>query len=95
MSTTVGIRELRRHASAVMRSVVAGEVIEITDQGHPIALIVPLKPSVLDQLIGENRATKAEGYLLTLMEKLGLPGAAEPGRMKPSQALAELRAHER
>jgi prevent-host-death family protein len=95
VSNSVGIRELRQQASAVLRRVVAGEVIDVTDHGHPIARIVPLRPSVLDQLVLEGRATDAEGDLLDLMDELGLPAAPEPGRQSPSQALAELRADER
>lgn len=95
MSNTVGIRELRQQASALLRRVAAGEVIDITDHGHPVARIVPLRPSVLDQLVLEKRASEADGDLLELMDDLGLPAAPERGRMKPTRALAELRADER
>lgn len=95
MGHTVGIRELRQQASAVLRRVVAGEVIDVTDHGHPIARIVPLRPGVLDQLVLENRASEASGDLLDLMEELGVPVRARRGRVSPSRALAELRADER
>ena len=91
----VGVRELRQQASAVLKRVVNGEVIEVTDHGHPIARIVPLRSGVLDQLVLEGRATEAMGDLLDLMDELGLPETAEAGRQLPSQALAELRADER
>jgi len=91
---TVGIRELRQQASAVLRRVVSGEVIEITEHGHPIARIVPLRAGVIDQLILEGRVTSARGDLLDLAEELDLPEVAE-GRSLPSVALAELRADER
>jgi prevent-host-death family protein len=95
MINKVGIRELRQQASAVMKRVVGGEVIEVTDHGHPIARIVPLRPSVLDQMVLEGRATEATGDLLDLMDELGLPQAVSAGRQLPSQALAQLRADER
>ena len=95
MSNSVGIRELRQQASAVLRRVMAGEVIEVTEHGHPIARIVPLRRSVLDQLVIEGRASEAEGDLLEVMGELGLAAAPEPGCMSPSQALAQLRADER
>jgi|SRR5579859_801441 len=95
MSNTVGIRELRQQASSVLKRVVAGEVIEVTDHGHPIARIVPLRPSVLDQLVMEGRASEGEGDLLDLMGALRLPAAPVAGRKSPSRALAELRANER
>ncbi len=95
MSNTVGIRELRQQASSVLKRVVAGEVIEVTDHGHPIARIVPLRPSVLDQLVVEGRASEGEGDLLDLMDELHLPSAPIPRRKSPSRALTELRADER
>ena len=95
MSNIVGIRELRQQASAVLRRVVAGEVIEVTDHGHPIARIVPLRHGALDQLVLEGRASDAEGDLLGLMDGLGLPVAPEAGRQSPSEPLADLRADER
>ena len=92
----VGIRELRQQASQVMKRVSSGEVIEVTDHGHPIARIVPLRASALDQMVLEGRATEANGDLLDLMEELGLPRAeAGTEHMLPSEALAELRADER
>lgn len=93
MSNTVGIRELRQQASRVLKRVVAGEVVEITEHGHPIARIVPLRPGVLDQLAAEGRATQASADLLDLLDELSLP-APPAGSMLPSEALAELRAEE-
>lgn len=92
MSNPVGIRELRQQTSRVLKRVVAGEVVEITEHGHPIARIVPLRPSALDQLTAEGRATEAAD-LLDLLDELSLP-AAPAGHMPPSAALAELRAEE-
>jgi prevent-host-death family protein len=94
MSYSVGIRELRQQASAILKRVVAGEAIVVTEHGHPIARIVPLRPSPLEQLIIEGRATEAESNLIDALDELGLP--AEPaGGLLPSDALAELRADER
>lgn len=87
----VGVRELRDNISAVLKRVAAGEAMEVTDHGHPIARIVPLRyRTVVDQMIAEGRATPAEGDLLD-----GKPLPAPPGRPTGSQALAELRADER
>ncbi len=92
MSNQVGIRELRQQASGVLRRVAAGETIEVTDHGHPIARIVPLRPGALEQLVLEGRATGASGDLLDLVEEMGLPTA---GAGPASAALAKLRADER
>ncbi len=94
MSYRVGIRELRQQTSAVLKRVVKGEVIDVTDHGHPIARIVPLQGGVLDQLVLEGRATKATGDLLDLAEELSLPAATQ-GPIVPSEALASLRSDER
>ena len=85
---------MRQQASAVLKRVLHGEAIEVTDHGHPIARIVPLRPGVMDQMVLEGRATEAAGDLLDLADEMGLPAAArEP--LLPSVALAELRCDER
>ena len=94
MGYSVGIRELRQQASAVLKRVVAGETVEVTQHGHPIARIVPLRPGVLDQLTIEGSATPADGDLLDLLDALSLP-APPAGAELPSHALARLRAEER
>ena len=39
---STGIRELRQRASELLRRVEAGETIEITDRGRPVAVLAPL-----------------------------------------------------
>ena len=65
---TIGVRELRQNASAYLRRVQAGETIEITDRGMPVAILAPIpRPMTkLDQLIAEGKATPAQGDLLEL-----------------------------
>jgi antitoxin (DNA-binding transcriptional repressor) of toxin-antitoxin stability system len=69
-------------------------VIEMTDQDHPIARIVPPRPGMIDQLVLEGRASPGAGDLLDCAKEIGLP-AASSGLVLPSAGLAELRAHER
>ena len=87
----LGIRELKQNASAVVRRVAAGETMEITDRGRPVARIVPLRfVSMADQLVAEGRMTRpARGQV----KYDPLPPV--PGRPLLSQALAELRRDER
>jgi prevent-host-death family protein len=86
-----GIRELRQNASGLIRRVVEGETIEVTERGRPVARIVPLHGrSLLDQMIVEGRATAARGDLLELE-----PFASAPGNRPLSELLADLRADER
>lgn len=94
MMDRVGIRELRQQASAVLRRVVGGETVEVTDHGRPIARIVPLRPGAGEQQVADGRATPAEGDLLDVLDEIGLP-AARTGATLPSAALADLRADER
>ena len=38
----VGVRELRQHASRYLARVAAGETLQVTDRGRPVALLVPV-----------------------------------------------------
>jgi prevent-host-death family protein len=89
----VGVRELKQNASAVLRRVIAGESIEITQRGRPVAMLVPLpqEEDLLERVIAQGLATRANGNLLDLPPPL----KPKPGSMLPSEALAELRADER
>jgi len=91
----IGIRELKQQTSAILRRVAGGETVEVTDHGHPVARIVPLRQSTLDQMIAEGRVTPARRDPHELMAELGLPLPAEPGQKLPSEILAEMRADER
>ena len=88
---SVGIRQLRQNASAIIRRVLEGENIDVTDRGRPVARIVPLREvGRLDQLILDGRATGVRGELL---DRKPVP----PGRRKPllSEILADMRLDER
>jgi antitoxin (DNA-binding transcriptional repressor) of toxin-antitoxin stability system len=88
----VGVRELRQNLSVYLDRVKAGEVLEVTEHGHAVALFTPLpRPSTaLEELIAAGRATAAHGDLLLL----GPPLGRRP-RRRASQALDELRRNER
>jgi prevent-host-death family protein len=86
-----GIRELRQNASVLIRRVIEGETVEVTQRGRPVARIVPLHGrSVMDQMVAEGRATAARGDLLDLKP---LPPIS--GKRPLSEVLADLRADER
>ena len=86
----VGIRHLRQNASALIRRAIAGETIEVTEHGRPVARIVAMRAgSVLDQMIAEGRATGSSGDLLDLKP---LP---HPTGRPLSKVLAEMRHDER
>ncbi len=88
----IGVRALRQDASAILRRVAAGERVEITDRGRPVALLVPVsKGDVLAQLAAEGRLTRARGDLLSL----GPPLRVSARRLSASKQLARAREHER
>jgi prevent-host-death family protein len=87
----VGIRELRQNATAVLRRVSAGEIVEVTDRGRAVARIVPMhETSRLEQLQAEGRATGASGDVLDVK-----PIAPIAGKPVLSKVLADMRADER
>jgi prevent-host-death family protein len=89
----IGVRQLKNGLSAALRQVEDGETVEVTDHGRPIARIVSVRPSQVEQLIAEGRMTPPEENDDLL--SLGPPPPLEPGERTGSEILAELRADER
>jgi prevent-host-death family protein len=82
---SVGVRELRQNASVLLRRVKAGEVIEITEHGKPIAKLVAIEPS------------KYEEYLEKKLELLIIPARESLGKLtiddilkRPGRPLSEI-----
>jgi prevent-host-death family protein len=85
----IGVRELRQHASRYLARVKAGETLEVTDRGRPVALLVPMHEDPWQDLIasGQVAAATAEGHV-----------GDEPPKdygIDASERLSALRAHER
>lgn len=53
---TVGIRELKQNASAVVAEAVAGETVVISDRGRPVARLTPLPQSTWEGLVKSGLA---------------------------------------
>ena len=88
--TSVGVRELRQRASALLRLVRAGETIEITDRGEPVALLSPITGrGPLERLRSYGDVDEAGGDLWEL------PAPIPPQGTLPSHVLAGLRRDER
>lgn len=77
----VGVRELRRDASAILRRVAAGETIEVTDRGRPIAVLVRSLPSGLARLEREGLVRPGEGDLASIDPVPLPPGVTPPSRL--------------
>jgi prevent-host-death family protein len=57
MATQMGIRELRDNLTTTIRRVRAGETIEITNHGEPVAVLSPAPTSRIARLIARGEAT--------------------------------------
>jgi len=89
---TVGVRELRQRASELLRRVEAGETIEVTDRGRPVAMLAPLpEGDPLERLRAAGEAIRAARSLDDLPKPLRLPAGMEA----PSTILARLRRDDR
>jgi prevent-host-death family protein len=82
MSERVGVRELRQNLSKYLRRVEAGESLDVTERGRPVARLVPLvEDGLLARLAREGRLAQVpRGDLAAL----GLP---PPGDASISEAL--------
>jgi prevent-host-death family protein len=89
---STGIRELRQRASELLRRVEAGETIEITDRGRPVAVLAPLPDQrPIERLRATGDLEPASADLRDLPEPLPLA----PGQESPSSVLDGLRRDER
>ncbi|MFG3709385.1 type II toxin-antitoxin system Phd/YefM family antitoxin [Micromonospora sp. NPDC047730] len=88
----IAIRELNQHTSKVLARVRAGETVEVTDRGEPIARLVPIVAgdALLGRLVAEGRATAP-----TSTGPLPMPPVLGDPTIDAAAALAESRAEER
>jgi len=93
---SVTVSELNRQTAKVLDRIKAGESLEISEYGHPVARLLPAIPTtgapLLDRLIAEGRAVPAAnpGPIPPTPPR----GASEEG-ISLSAALAEMREDER
>lgn len=90
----VGVRELRQQASRYLDLVKAGETIEVTERGRPIAHLTPLpvvRKNRLEELTERGDARPATASFAAL----GPPLPSRPRRKPLSEQLREQRDSER
>ena len=87
----IGVRQLQQNAATAVERVRLGESIEVTVRGRPVAKLVPVGGTLLDQLEASGRLKRGKGDLLDL----GAPLKPRRGVELPSVTLARMRAHER
>jgi prevent-host-death family protein len=91
----VGVRELRQNLSVYLDRVKAGETLEVTEYGQPVAQLGPRRDrpmSVLDQMIADGRATAATVDHRTLPPP---PKVDDPSGKTLTEILLEMRDEER
>ncbi len=85
---SVGIRELRQQASALLRLVEDGATVEITDRGRPVALLTPIPDvSPLERLRAAGEVIPATASFEDLPE----PVKPTPGVPLPSEIISQMR----
>jgi prevent-host-death family protein len=85
----MGIRELRDTLTQTIRRVRAGETIEVTHDGEPVAVLAPYRRSRLEQLIESGEVTRGK--------PLERPLRTFPvtGQMSASEAIEDDRSRDR
>ena len=88
----IGVRELRQHASRYLARVAAGESLEVTDRGVPVAHLVPVTDDPWQDLVRRGLVTLPEPGA-DLLELVAAAPASDGVSL--SAALEQLRAAER
>lgn len=73
-----GVRELRQNASMVLREVAAGETIEITSNGHPVAQMIPAAYDPWTALIASREVTPARTGPASILSRPPHPYSPAP-----------------
>jgi prevent-host-death family protein len=93
MGLTVGIRELKQNPSAVLAAVKAGEDVIITERGKPIARIVEIMQSPLEEMIASGEVTLPEGDFREVLKSTN-PVRPPEGTPSTAQRLAWSRGYD-
>ena len=83
----VTVRELRTDSARVWDKIAAGEEFVITRNGTPFAIMVPTRPSEVEDKL---RALRAESFGAALRELQGQAGKAGSERMTLDEINAEI-----
>jgi prevent-host-death family protein len=90
---SIGIRELRQHASRYVAMAKAGKRVPVTIRGELVAYLVPAEEptSILDRLEAAGQLRRGRGRLMDHMP----PPPAPAGTRPLSDVLQEMRDEER
>jgi prevent-host-death family protein len=64
-----GVRELRQNASMLLRQVAAGETIEITNNGQPVAQLIPAVHDAWAVLVASKEVTPARTNVVDVLAR--------------------------
>ncbi|MCV7023637.1 type II toxin-antitoxin system prevent-host-death family antitoxin [Mycolicibacterium novocastrense] len=70
----IGVRELRQYATRYLERVSAGEIIEVTNQGRPVARLMPIATDpAWVELINAGEVTPAQRPRTDLLTAAPIP----------------------
>ncbi|HLZ31074.1 MAG TPA: type II toxin-antitoxin system prevent-host-death family antitoxin [Chloroflexota bacterium] len=81
----IGVRDLRQQASRYLKRVLAGEAFEVTDNGRPVARLVPIPTDPWQALVDSGQVIPAEqpGGLLDVQPvDFGIDASGELAAMR-------------
>jgi len=78
---SIGIRELKQNASEVISKVARGKHLIVTDRGRPVAQLIPLQKSRIDDLIESGQLSPPSSKIEDL---------PNPERVSKGVSLAQL-----
>jgi prevent-host-death family protein len=93
---SIGIRELRQHASRYVAMARQGKRVPVTDRGELVAYLVPAHEpnTTFQRLVAAGQVRLATGNIKDTLASWE-PLEAEPGEKRLSDVLAEMRDEER
>jgi prevent-host-death family protein len=93
---SIGIRELRQHASRYVAMAKQGRRIPVTDRGELVAYLVPAHEptTTFERLVAAGQVRLATGNIKETLASLE-PLKAKPGEKTMSEVLREMRDEER
>ena len=93
---SIGIRELRQHASRYVAMARQGKRIPVTDRGELVAYLVPAQEptTTFQRMVAAGQVQLAKGSFAEALATLE-PLAARPGEKTLSETLQEMRDEER
>jgi len=72
---TVTHREMRNNSGELLRRVEAGESVQVSNNGHVVAVIGPVGADVIDDLLASGQGRPATAAVASLIGRSRRPGS--------------------